>query len=213
MSYNRWMYGYGNPIVWTDPSGMAPYKPPMLSEYSLSIYCSGLRGEDLLSCEKIVRGINPEAQIPLAELRMSDFDDGCYINSHYNDIYKDLPHSVYRGKYTEYGWWWHYLLENTPGWWNNEGKGHVYFRDVIAFALAVELSNKGSDNRIVGYTAGAFATKPFVSGLGFYSFIGSRQSVMERVNTALYGNPKGGSYILLKDNYWYYALRKKISLG
>jgi hypothetical protein len=103
------------------------------------------------------------------------------------ELDKILPH--YAPTFTQFGWWYHYLLDRTPGWWNNQGRDHIYFRDVIAFALGVELSSKGSDGNLVGYAAGAFATK--APDQGFYKFIGSRQSVFMRVNTALYGTSSG----------------------
>ena len=46
-----------------------------------------------------------------------------------------LPHSLYKGTYKEYGWWWHYMLDTAPGWWNNNGYQHVYFKTVVAFTL------------------------------------------------------------------------------
>ncbi len=49
ISYNRWMYGYGNPIAWTDPMGMSPE-------------CDIIQGsldDSYLKCEKIIRDIDP----------------------------------------------------------------------------------------------------------------------------------------------------------
>jgi hypothetical protein len=104
-------------------------------------------------------------------------------------LHESLPHNA--PTFTQFGWWYHYLLDRTPGWWNRQGASHIYFRDVIAFALGVELSTMGSDTTLIGYAAGAFATKASAPGEGFYKFIGSRQSVFMRVNNALYGTSSG----------------------
>jgi hypothetical protein len=114
--------------------------------------------------------------------RMSELENLSSIPLH-----ASLPHSVYSGTWKQYGWWWHYLLDRTPGWWNNHGEEHIKFSDVIAFALAAELSTAvDAYPKIVGYAAGAFANKG--KGDGFYKMIGSRQSVFMRVNNALYGS-------------------------
>ncbi len=184
LSFNRWGYVEGNPINLSDPTGMRPGE----DHYK---YCEYLTGEDWKYCNRIVRGFDP-ADETITDYLWKIYDFGNCQNLETLD--KFLPHSVYRGTWKEYGWWWHYLLDETPGWWNNEGKSHIYFRDVVAFALGVELSIKGSDAVLIGYAAGAFATKASAPDQGFYRFIGSRQSVFERVNIALYGNPKRGSY-------------------
>ena len=49
MSYNRWMYSYGNPIIWADPTGMSP-------ECDI---IAGSGGDSYLKCEKIIRDIDP----------------------------------------------------------------------------------------------------------------------------------------------------------
>jgi RHS repeat-associated protein len=183
MSFNRWAYVNGNPINYIDPTGMKPGD---------SNYCLYLSGRDWQYCNNIVRGINPDQPMTVADY--IDFDQ---LGSCYNPPLQDVfPHVVYTqptGTWKEYGWWWHYLLERTPGPWNNFGKGHIKFSDVIAFALAAELSTSiDTYPKIVGYAAGAFYTKG--SGEGYYRMIGSRQSVYMRVNTALYGSPLGGTY-------------------
>ncbi len=105
---------------------------------------------------------------------------------------QSLPHSLYMGTWKEYGWWWHYLLDRTPSWWNNQGKDHIKFSDVISFALAAELSTAvNTYPDIIGYAAGAFANKGWKEG--FYYMIGSRQSVFMRVNNAVYGTAHSSS--------------------
>jgi RHS repeat-associated protein len=206
MSYNRWAYVNGNPINLTDPTGNHPGNH--------SIYCNPLTGVDRLYCERIVRGISPTANVSMVEMSVLDAcsfaynTEECFCLENISPgrmselenlssipLHASLPHSVYSGTWKQYGWWWHYLLDRTPGWWNNYGEDHIMFSDVIAFALGVELSTmaKSDENAdIWRYAAAAFATKG--SSDGFYKMIGSRQSVFMRVNTALYGNPGGGSY-------------------
>ncbi len=176
ISYNKWVYAYQNPINLLDPTGMKPGD---------SKYCFPLSGRDSQYCNNIVRGINPDQPMTAGDYIVFDQLDSCYTPP----LHEVLPHSA--PTYTQFGLWYHYLLERTPGWWNNQGRDHIYFRDVIAFALGVELSSKGSDRNLVGYAAGAFATKAWASGQGFYKFIGSRQSVFMRVNHALYGTNSG----------------------
>jgi hypothetical protein len=204
MSFNRWAYASGNPINLTDPSGNHP------GDHSK--YCVPLTGGDRLSCESIVRGISPTAHVPLAEMRIYDAasiaGDDCYFWEHLPTarilgkidsltsvpLHESLPHSLYRGTWTEFGWWWHYLLDRTPGWWNNQGREHIRFSDVVAFALGVELNTAPIYfPDIIGYAAGAFRNKS--KNVGYYNFIGSRQSVFMRVNTAVYGvsNPAPGT--------------------
>lgn len=72
--------------------------------------------------------------------------------------------------------------------WDDNGKGHIYFKDVLAFALAAELSTE-YDTDLVGYAAGAMANKSRSVGNSFYKMIGSRQSVYQRINTAVCGVP------------------------
>jgi hypothetical protein len=152
MSYNRWMYAYGNPVNLSDPTGMKPGE----DHYK---YCEYLTGDDRKYCNRIVRGFNP-ADKTIADVQWKMYDlDNCENTKPLHEV---LPHIVGRGSWIQYGWWWQYLLDSSPGWWNNNGKSHIYFRDVIAFALGVELSSKGSNTDLIGYAAGAFATK----GLG-----------------------------------------------
>lgn len=199
ITYNSWLYTYGNPINLSDPSGYHPGEDH-------SKYCYPLSGIDRIYCERIVRGISPSANVSVAEMRLYDTcgeDDCTCFSSPVIKVEKlasipledSLPHSVYKGKYIEYGWWWHFLLDRTPGWWNENGKSHIYFKDVIAFALGVELSTTAIDPNfkdLPGYVAGAFANKGRREG--FYYMTGSRASVFKRVNNALYASATGGLY-------------------
>ena len=174
MSYNKWVYAYQNPITFLDPTGMKPGD---------SKYCVPLTGLDRQYCENIVRGIEPDAKLTVKDYFLLDWSGDCYSPN----LENRLPHSLYRGTYKEFGWWWHYLLDTTPGWWNENGKGHIYFKDVVTFALAAELSTAVENfPAIIGYAAGAFANKGWEEG--FYYTIGSRQSVYMRVNNAVYGS-------------------------
>jgi len=176
LSLNRWMYVEGNPINLLDPTGM---KPQVSENWK---YCSGLSGSDWKYCSNIIRGLHPETTMTAADYFLFDEYGPCYLSN----LEERLPHSVYFGTWKEYGWWWHYLLDLTPGWWNDNGKGHIYFKDVLTFALAAELSTAiDTFPDIVGYAAGAFANKG--RNDGFYKMIGSRQSVYWRVNNAVYG--------------------------
>jgi hypothetical protein len=198
LSLNRWMYTEGNPVNLTDPSGN-------FVTGNLSKYCNPLSGPDRLECEKIVRGLNPNTPyIAMSFIRLYDIlncsgngDTDCDCGN--NTLHEKLPHNLFMGTWKQYGWWWHYMLDRTPGWWNDNGKGHIYFKDVLTFALAAELSTE-VDTDIVGYAAGAMANKGRSDG-SFYKMIGSRQSVFSRINTAVYGVPSpelGTSYDFAK---------------
>jgi hypothetical protein len=115
---------------------------------------------------------------------------------------RDLPHSVFKGTWEQYGWWWHYLLDRTAGWWNNYKHNRTPFRNVVAMALGVELSTAGinpSFGKLNRYAAAAFASKGWNEG--FYPMIGSRASVFSRVNVALYGSAAGGTYNLKFERF------------
>jgi len=156
MSFNRWNYVNSNPINLLDPTGRQPGD---------SKYCIPLSGLDSQYCNNIVRGLHPETPMTVGDYILYDEFGPCYQP----ELDKILPH--YAPTFTQFGWWYHYLLDRTPGWWNNQGRDHIYFRDVIAFALGVELSSKGSDGNLVGYAAGAFATKAWAPDQGFTNLL------------------------------------------
>ena len=195
MSYNAWLYVLGNPINLTDPSG--------LHTGFHSVRCDPLRGNDRTACEKIVRGLSPNApggamnDFVLLD-RCSYYGNDCHpscerleewMHANTFDITK------YLGKYnaTFYGYWFHYLMNIVPGSWNNYGKSHPFFRDVVSYALGAEMRHYYSDEYVKYGTAEAFARKAW--GEGFYRMIGGRQSVQRRVNIALYGDAAGGDAV------------------
>ena len=185
LSLNRWGYVEGNPVNLVNPTGMKPGD---------SKYCVPLSGIDRQYCNNIVRGLNPELKLTEAQYRWFDWltwSNDCDSLPNLDDR---LPHSLYRGTYKKFGWWWYFLLDRTPGWWNENGEGHIYFKDVLNFALAAELSTTEENfPEAAGYFAGAFSNKG--RSEGFYYMIGSRQSVFMRVNNAVYGSshPKPGT--------------------
>jgi len=96
-----------------------------------------------------------------------------------------LPHSIGLNTPVANGWWFHYLLEVTPGWWNNGGQDHVYFSDVIAIAIGAEMAQV-RDYKFGMLMAQGFAIKGWQAGM--YYTLGGKQSATERINPALYGS-------------------------
>ena len=169
------MYVEGNPVNLVDPTGMKPKE-------SLFKYCTPLTSKDYQYCNNIVRGLNPNT--PMYWVHIFDqFNEGedCDISN----LRESLPHSIGLNTPVANGWWFHYLLEVTPGWWNKGGQDHVYFSDVIAIAIGAEMAQI-RDYRFGMLMAQGFATKGWQQGM--YYTLGGKQSVTERVNAALYGS-------------------------
>jgi len=104
-----------------------------------------------------------------------------------------LPHSLYSGMSEQFGWWWHYMLNTAPGWWNRDGQEHVTFKTMVGITFGVELGAALQNYEFVAAASEAFARKSW--GEGFYRFIGGRQSVTMRVNDVIYpGNPDDWTY-------------------
>lgn|GEM_PF-4407532 len=180
MSYNRWMYGYGNPIAWTDPTGMSPECDVI----------AGSAGDSYLKCEKIIRDIDPRNDWTLNKVLTYDLfkipdknsGDDC-LPSLFWELpipfsYKDIDASE------TYGFWFHFLLNNTRGGWNSGGRSPTTFLAVAALAVSNELGHaEGLRNQIMGMAVEAFVRKGWTGG--FYRMIGSRQVVREAVDTAI----------------------------
>jgi RHS repeat-associated protein len=186
LSLNRWMYVEGNPVNYVDPTGMKP------SESHFK-YCSPLSGIDSQYCNNIVRGIHPDTKTPWVQYFLYDlFGEDCDVLN----LHESLPHSIGLNTPVANGWWFHYLLEATPGWWNNGGQDHVYFSDVIAIAIGAEMAQV----RDYGFgilMAQGFAIKGWKEGM--YYTLGGKESVTRRVNDALYGSNQGGTYRICGD--------------
>lgn len=178
-SLNRWMYVEGNPVNYVDPTGMKPYE----SHFK---YCSPLTKDDYKYCNNIVRGYHPETEMSWVQYFLYDlFGEDCNnLNLH-----ESLPHSIGLNTPVANGWWFHYLLEATPGWWNNGGQGHVYFSDVIAIAIGAEMAQI-RDYRFGMLMAQGFAVKGWEKGM--YYTLGGKQSAIDRVFAGLYGS--GNTY-------------------
>jgi RHS repeat-associated protein len=187
MSYNAWMYVYGNPVNHIDPSGMCipdengkcePHIPPTVSP------CSLLKGEDLLACEKIIRRIDPEAPLSLAVVKTLDYLDDC--GGPYTRYFRQprLPQS-YTNDTKQYGYWYHWLSERVPGWWNSNGTSHVKIRQLIAVAFGGEMGSLLDVEEAREATAEAFARRMWTAG--FYYYIGSRQVVQTMVELGVFG--------------------------
>jgi len=179
ISYNRWLYVNQNPINLLDPTGMKPGD---------SKYCLPLSGKDSQYCNNIVRGINPDLPMTAGDYIAFDQHDSCY-NPPLQDV---LPHYITQKTTIQDGWWFHYLVDKAPGWWNNYGKDHAYFSDVIGFAIGAEMATI-RDYKFGLLMAHGFANKGWNEG-SMYNMLGGRQSATGRVNTAIYGAEKGGSY-------------------
>jgi RHS repeat-associated protein len=138
LSFNRWGYVEGNPVNLTDPTGMKPYEPPP-TDTNLTKYCFPLRGRDLLDCQKILLGIDPDN--PISQLALTLYSANSYCPE--EPLYLLMPHSLglESGTFREYGWWWHYLMDKSSGPWKTDT--HVYLKDVIAYALGAELATYG----------------------------------------------------------------------
>lgn len=201
LSFNKWLYVEGNPINLVDPSGMRPKQP----QSKLSKYCYPLLGKDYSDCLKILAGIDPESPVSGIELFLYNISGYCPDDP----LYVDLPHSLGLKTSKAYGWWWHYLLDQSSGGWKRSGESHVYIKDVIARALLPELSIYSNTNYTIDgkkYNVGAlvaeaFARKSHETEIGFYGMLGGRQSVMKRVDNAIYGYGYGiRDYLIYDDN-------------
>jgi len=179
LSLNRWNYVEGNPVNLLDPTGMKPGD---------SKYCLPLSGKDSQYCNNIVRGINPEQLMTAGDYIVFDQLDSCYTLP-LQDV---LPHYINQNTAIANGWWFHYLVDKAPGWWNNNGKDHAYFSDVIGFAIGAEMGPSFRDYEYGFLLARGFANKGWKEGM--YRMLGGRQSATGRVNTAIYGSEKGGTY-------------------
>jgi hypothetical protein len=97
-------------------------------------------------------------------------------------------------------------MDKSSGSWKRPGESHVYLQDVIAYALLAELATHGATGfkvdgkelNVGDIVAEAFARKAW--SIGFYKMLGSRQSVMMRVDTAIYGPGSGNRpYLIYTD--------------
>jgi hypothetical protein len=141
---------------------------------------------------KIIRGISPNSQATLAELRRNDYSPSC--DSFPGETEPPITTSLYLSIGAPYGYWYHYLLQWTNGNWNNNGKKHVTLQQLIALSFGVEVDGVGNavDSTAMEKMAEAFGRKGWEEGM--YRFIGGRQSVQSLVNLGLYGDSKGGVY-------------------
>jgi RHS repeat-associated protein len=215
LSFNRWIYSFGNPTNLTDPTGRRP-EPPEGPDPTVHKYCYPLQGRDSLECQKILLGIDPDNPMSQLELILYQVRGECPSEP----LYLSLPHSlgIKIKTFREYGWWWHYLMDKSSGSWKRPGESHVYLKDVIAYALGAELATygnvtyrfkDGTEGNVGKFVAEAFARKAWDVKFGFYTMLGSRQSVMERVNTAIYGisDGKNHPYIIYTDTAFQSALK------
>jgi len=172
MSYNRWMYAYGNPIVLSDPTGMFPGEPG---------YCLPMIGKDRLQCEKLVRGLNPYNSMTLAEVILNDFYPTL---TDCEPLYKVLNIPGNQGDKSEsYGLWFHYLL-NEKSERSNQGVA-ISISTVLSYALSAELAvGPTLSDQIMGYAINAMVHNGWMQG--FYKAIGSRQAVRKEVDKFLF---------------------------
>ncbi len=179
MSYNRWNYTNANPVNLTDPTGMRPED---------SGYCSSIAGSSsYLQCEKIVRGLDPRSAFSLHDIEMYDATGSRPDCPLY--LILDLPgtrldsHNLIKTS-EDYGFWFHYMLDKAPGWWNLGGRVHASFIAVAALAISNELGSNSLRNTIMPMAAEAFVRKGWTDG--FYAMIGSRTIVRNAVDDALF---------------------------
>ncbi|MCS7016686.1 MAG: RHS repeat-associated core domain-containing protein [Gemmatales bacterium] len=197
MSFNKWLYGYSNPLSYSDPTGNSP--------------CSLLPPDDRQDCENITT-IGNKVSYPNPQVEVVS-QTGLVICT--NDLVRhgelcipvhclypaDLLHplasepSIPRSN-KGLGKWFHYLLQNVPGWWNRDRKAkrEEVVLNLIALSFATEVSEDEaysgnlSIRRLVGYMAEAYARKAWSWSSGFYSFIGSREAVFNRMMPTLFVN-------------------------
>jgi hypothetical protein len=179
MSYNRWIYGYGNPIMRSDPTGMRPSDPEDAANRRLRGHCKGLFGKDREYCEKLIRGLNPRNDMSLAEVYAYDgVGDPCIMK----DKRFTIPGNNAGTKYEDYGLWFHYLLNER-----SKYRGHdpLSISTVIAYALSAEADVQSLYSTIMPYMARAMVGKGRMLG-SMYSAIGSRQVVMDDLNKFIF---------------------------
>jgi len=171
MSYIAWLYAYANPVNWTDPTGAKPIPD---DEYGWSHSCNPLVGNDRWACEKIIRGISPYASLPNGlESIIYYVRDECTLQDLVGPFAKAVK--PYQGTPTAYGYWYHWLLEFVPGWWNSQGKHHVSALKVATLSFSEET---GTGTPQFEYAAAeAFGRKIWDPSHGFYNAIGGRSSV------------------------------------
>jgi RHS repeat-associated protein len=167
MSYNRWMYTYGNPVTWVDPTGMSPE-------------CVSVMGgghNDYIKCERIIRGFDPDKGPSLAELRLDD-QDKC-IGSQFLAAYRTMR-SPSTDDYEAYGYWFHYLLNEKS---IRTGHGKVS----IDKALAILASNEANVDSLYDQISRPIANALIIKGRarGMYLALGSRQDTIKNVEQSI----------------------------
>ena len=91
------------------------------------------------------------------------------------------------GDYQNYGEWLHYLLETTPGWWNNNGSKSVDAQTIIFIALGYELAGNLDKGQVVFSVAEAFARKAW-GGFGFYRKLDGVAVPYDLIESGAYGS-------------------------
>ncbi len=180
LSFNRWGYVEGNPINLVDPTGMHPGPH--------SQYCNPLLGTDRLHCERIIRGIDPYANITRQEMILYDMcslagGDECCLDYTFPPLYEVLRipgHNVVT-KYQDYGFWFHYLLNEKS---LRSGKGHVSISQAIAYALSAEASVPDNYDNYMPIMVRAMVNKG--QQWGVYTALGGRQVVMTDLNPFIF---------------------------
>jgi hypothetical protein len=178
MSYNKWAYTYGNPINLSDPTGMSPE-------------CDSIAGDthdSQLKCEKIIRGLDPENIMTFGDLEAFDASGATPDCPLYMVL--DMPGGHDSGDMSEdYGFWFHYMLEKTPNWWNMGGRAHTSFAVAAGFGITREAGIDSNRAGLLPILAEIFTRKSWAEG--FYHMLGSRSTIRATVDSALI-NAAGG---------------------
>ena len=147
LSFNKWDYGFNNPLSFIDPNGNVPkicldgsycgvWQPPRVP----SELCYSTTGRDYLACPRVINGFYPNANISLGELMTFDLigDDCYYLGLYQRSENLPLSHTMNSGDREEYGYWYHYLLENQRGFWNKNGTQPTSFSKVVLLTFLIE---------------------------------------------------------------------------
>jgi hypothetical protein len=171
----------------------------------MSPECFAVAGsDDYLKCERIIRGFNPRSGPSVTELdlfeelELLDFGENC-ITKQFSSLlgYMDLT-SPSRRDYEDYGYWFHYLLNQKS---IMEGKGKVS----IEMALAIVASNEANVESLYSKVSQPIANAMILKGRarGMYLAMGSRQATIGNVTSSILFMGQ----LAISNRNWYFCNR------